>query len=1082
MHSTKRSTLSIYRSSAGSGKTYQLALEFISLAIRDPDLFNRILAVTFTNKATKEMKDRILDFLVKLSSGKGDELLSQVQERTRQSKKEIAENAGTVTRKILHQYTRFSVSTIDAFFQKIVKSFAKELGLLGNFGVELDRDKVKQEIIDRMIDEIGENKALTNWLIEFSYSKVDENKSWNIRPQIEMLTNEIFKESFRPIEKELSKLNHNDYKACLSQTKKIRNQFEHKMKSEAEKALKLMSAHGLSINDFAYKASGPAGYYTKILKNSFAPGERTRQACQNPENWYSRSSSKKDEIQKIVDSGLRTITSNLIQHYDRHIADYTTAKEVLKNIYAFGILSQITKKLKAYRQEHDVMLISDVSVFLNGIIAENDTPFIYEKTGSWYQNYLIDEFQDTSGFQWQNFKSLVENSLAEGKKNLLVGDGKQSIYRWRGGDWNLILNKVHEDLALYAPQEKFLNTNWRSAKNIVAFNNAIFGILPALIESNLKSRISGLTISESEKAHLSAKVDDVAKLYKDAGQRTAKKNNEPPKGRIEIVNYRKNDSTHWKEMALADLLPVIEQLQASGYQARDIAILVRKGEEGKKVIELLTTYKKSEKAKDGVCYEAISNESLYLQNSPAVRIIISAITFCLNPKDKIAFGEICFIHRHLQSHDAQVRKNEDLNYILSGASLPDNFTETCKNLIGLPVYEMIEKIIQLFRLGKRAHKVYLQAFQDVVMEYFAGAKKDMIDFLEWWHEQGKYHSIQIPEHVNAIQVMTIHKSKGLEFKAVLIPFCDWMMDHEATKTNYLWCKTDKDPYSAVGYLPLKYNNALANSYFAREYFEEMIKAQIDNLNLIYVALTRAEEFLMINCPPLGKEMRSAGDVVIKGVEIYEHTNDKSPEFNKADPDEHKIKYTIGNMAVSPPAEYVVQISPNTKSYRSSDWRTKIALKKRGSLFLSEKGKEKKAKIDFGLLAHEILASIDGQDEIARAIERYYFEGQISGKDKLSLAAQFNRIFSNAQVKSWFNTDWEVLSEASIVLKNQPPKRPDRVLVHNNKAIVIDFKTGMEKPADKKQILTYTEILKQMGYEKIEGYLLYITRNKVIQVA
>ncbi|MCK5699530.1 MAG: UvrD-helicase domain-containing protein, partial [Cyclobacteriaceae bacterium] len=475
MNSTPKETFSIYRSSAGSGKTYQLAIEFVAMAINNPNLFNKILAVTFTNKATKEMKERILSFLLLLANKDDAELLNQVKGKTRLSNEEICANAKIVIGKILHQYSQFSISTIDAFFQKIVKSFAKELGLLGNYKVEPDQDKIKLEIIEQIGDELGEDKELTNWLVDFSFTKVDENRSWNIRPQIESLANEVFKESFRPIEKDLQKIDRKKFKSFLEQVRKIKIEFEKAMKIKAREAIDLMESHGLSVDDFSYKSGGPAGYFNRIItKKEFDPKSRVAAAIDDPEKWYAKSSPKKVEIQQVVEGGLQELTQAIVDHYNEHIQEYTTANEVLKNFYVFGILSQIIKKLKDYRQENDVMLISDVPVFLTEIIANNDAPFIYEKTGTWFQHYLIDEFQDTSGFQWQNFKPLVENGLSQEFKSLLVGDGKQSIYRWRGGDWNLILHQVKEDLRMYNPADKHLNTNWRSARKIIEFNNEVF--------------------------------------------------------------------------------------------------------------------------------------------------------------------------------------------------------------------------------------------------------------------------------------------------------------------------------------------------------------------------------------------------------------------------------------------------------------------------------------------------------------------------------------------------------------------------------------------------------------------------------
>ena len=1080
LNSNITSTFSIYRSSAGSGKTYQLALEFITLAIKNPNLFDKILAVTFTNKATKEMKERILDFLMQLASGRKGEVLKRVVDETGLSEEKVVENAKIVIGNILHQYSSFSVSTIDAFFQKIVKSFAKELGLLGNYKVELDLDKVKQEIIDQIIDEIGEDRELTKWLVDFSFSKVDENKSWNIRPQIEMLANEVFKESFRSVSEYLEQISPDQFRSFLRKIRKVKNQFESEMKAAAKEILKLISNHGLSVEDFAYKNNGPAGYFQNVLNDRYKPGERLKAALADSEKWYAKSSQKKNEIIALVNSGLHEKTMLLTTYYSDLIPAYTTACEVLKNIYVFGILSQFIKKLKTYRQENDVMLISDVAVFLNGIISENEAPFIYEKTGSWFQHFLIDEFQDTSGFQWHNFRPLVENGLALGNKSLLVGDGKQSIYRWRGGDWNLILNEVEKDLKLFSPRKKKLGTNWRSGRKIVEFNNAMFEFLPGLLSDQLHGFHGKLELSEAEQTGLMEKISNVQKLYEDVLQDVAEKNLNPSNGRIEVNAFKKVEDHNWKESTLDELPKTIEILQAHGYKAKDIAILVRRGDEGKKVIERLIQYKNSEYAKDNICYDAISNESLFLGNSTAIRIIINVITYCLNPDDKIALSEISFNYNYLTRNN--LHEKSGLSFMLKDGRLPDNFYEECGELIQFPVYELIERIIQLFQLHGEQHKGYLQAFQDLVYEYFSQENKDINDFLDWWHEKGRRKSVQLPEDINAVQVMTIHKSKGLEFKAVLLPFCDWKLDHEGNKANYLWCKTDQLPFSEIEYLPVKYSGALADSYFAQEYFDERIKAHIDNLNLLYVALTRAEHFLMINCPPQRKEINCAGDLVMSGLEHILSNNVESFGVDIEEGYHDRIRYNMGK-AGGPGivSSFDADLIKKSTTYRSSDWRTKLALKKKGGIFFSETGEKKKAKINYGLIVHEILAGLRDQHETTAAVNKYYLEGQISKEDKAKISNQLDHIFSDDLVKSWFNTDWEVKVETAILRKGKHPKRPDRVLIHGRKAIIIDFKTGQEKSADRRQILTYKEVLKGMGFDDVEAYLLYIVEGNVVKV-
>ena len=1064
-------TFVIYRSSAGSGKTYRLAVEYIALCVSDPLLFSKVLAVTFTNKATREMKNRIIEFLIKLSEKEDEALMQAIREMTGLSEEAIAKNAREVIKNILHQYSRFSVSTIDAFFQKIVKSFARELGLLGNFTVELDQDKVMQEVIDRIIAGLEDEKDLTKWMVDFSYQQVDEGKSWNIRPQIKTLAREVLKESFREVIEDLNRTDAQMLRDFLMMIRRIKHSFEKGMKILAESALGFIDALGLSVDDFAYKGSGPAGYFNKILqKNDYKPGKRLLAALEDPDKWAAANAPRAHEIKHLVSSGLQDMAADIVNYYDEFIIDYNTAAVVLKNLHVYGILRKIVDELKTYRHEHDVMLISDIPVFLQKIIAENDAPFIYEKTGSWYRHFLIDEFQDTSQVQWGNFKPLIVNGLSQGYKSLLVGDGKQSIYRWRGGDWSLILHKVGQDLASWQPSVRTLDTNWRSGRKVVEFNNTVFSFVPPLLRDGFLAKIDEAALSDDDREALRRMADDVVSLYSDAVQQVAAKNLNPSRGMIEIRAYENDKENPWKERVLEELPTVIEKWQDAGVKARDIAVLVRKAEDGRKVIERLISYKKSPQAGAGYCYDAITGESLWLGNAPVVRLLVNLVRYLQN-NDKIALAEVCFNYSLIIHGEEAVTQNP-AKY-LSENVLPEEFLAQAGALIRLPVYEMNEHVIRMLELGKGEHREYIQVYQDAVQEFFSKENRDIREFLEWWDETGRKISVQIPDSVNAIRVMTIHKAKGLEFRAVIVPFADWKLDHDSRTGQFMWCRTERDPYDEMGYLPVSYSSILAETHFAGDYFAEMIKAHIDNLNLLYVALTRAEEYLLVNCPPESKNLTTVGDVLIRTLN----------EATFADPVKEVDGASVKTWLIGSPGEQGVADDHENNNisisgYRSSDWRQRLAIRRRGAIFK----KESRDRIDYGLLVHEILANVTTEEDVQPLIDLYHREGRLSEENRRILMDQLNHILANPEVKKWFDGTWEVKREAPVIMAGASPLRPDRVMIKGNKAVVIDFKTGGEKSADRRQVLQYRDTLVKMGYEDTEAWLLYIGLNKVIKIA
>ncbi len=1078
--SQKDTTLfQIYRSSAGSGKTYTLALEFIALALEKPHLATRILAVTFTNKATREMKERIIKFLTELAAGKNNALKTQLSQKTGLSEDLIQKNAGSVLKRILHQYSNFNVSTIDAFFQKIVKSFAREIGLLGNFKVELDTELVKQDIVDMLIEDIGlEGKEmLTDWLVEFSNDQVDDSKSWDVRPSILQLSKEIFKENFNIIYEDLMYQNpgKQNFKTFIAQLKGIVIGFENIMFSIGKEGKMIMDKHGITPDDCFQKSKGPGGYFYRLIaKKKFTPNKYVLSAYTDPGKWTPAKSSKKAQLQQALNFGLQDSLVKAVEYYETQSIQYNSAKEVLKNFYVFGILADLIEKLRIYRQENDLMLISDIPVFLKSIIADNDAPFIYEKTGSWFRHFLIDEFQDTSGYQWYNFKPLIQNSLSEGHKNLVVGDGKQSIYRWRGSDWDLILKTIADDLRIWSPQEEVLDTNWRSLPKVIHLNNHLFTTIPGMLRDHYLAELSENTVDP----YLNALGDDLMELYKDVEQKVSDSKSEGTKtGFFRISFFREEEEKNITENILNSIPATIEEIQNAGYQANDICILVRRSVEGRRVIETLNAYKNTLEPDVPHNFEVISNESLFLNNHPAIRLLVSAFRYLNNPDDSIARAEL---HHYISLLKTGTEGSEHLSVMdfssQEGFDVLLQLENSREILLNLPLYEMTENLIRLFRIGDSGAYPFLTAFQNVILQVTDNKNVGIQSFLEWWDDKGSDQSIQVQDDIDAIRVMTIHKAKGLEFKVVLVPFCDWKINQDGR--TILWCNTDKPPFNKIKYLPLKYSNELANTHFAPQYFSEKIKSYIDNTNLLYVALTRAGEALFINAPmPKSAEIKCIADVLYPGVKsIKDETLNDLILSEETDRD----VFQCGNLS-NPEKTSVTSKEPAVRVYNSNEWRNKLKIVRRSKDFFREDFSEKEERIHYGLVVHDVLSKVRSIQEIAGELAKYQTEGLINDHDRQILREHLRTLFSDREIRSWFEGDWEVKAEVPILTKSGHPKRPDRVLIKDNRAIIIDFKTGKEQFQDKSQVLEYCELLKQMNY-KIEGaWLLYISLTKKVQV-
>ncbi|CAN5396691.1 UvrD-helicase domain-containing protein [soil metagenome] len=1107
----------IYRSSAGSGKTYTLAREYLKLSLKNPDQYRYILAVTFTNKATQEMKSRILDFLYSIASGRESSMKNEIKNFLSLDEQEIRARAKDVLERIIHDYSHFSISTIDSFFQKIIWNFAKEIGLQSGFKLELDQDKVLSEVVEMVLEDISKDNSLKNWLIKFAGEKVDEGQSWDIRENIKQLGKELFKESFKSIEKDLADLssNPNLISEYLGRLKAVKSSFELSMRNLGSKACSIMKEHNLEVKDFSYGKSGVMGYLENICANNkYSYGARVKQAFQSRESWHTKSSPKKEIINKAVEEGIFDALSEVLILFEKEYKKYQAAIQILKFIYTFGVLSHINRKIKDYSDQNDLLLISDATAFLKEIIAENEAPFIYEKTGSTYKHFLIDEFQDTSGFQWANFRPLLINSIAEGHPNLVVGDIKQSIYRWRGGDWKLLLEQISSDIGEEHTQILNLNTNWRSKKNIIDFNNSLFNTAPQIL---VKMIIDQLEKSESLndetlKEELLNQAQNIIKAYDDVYQQLpAPITSENFCGYVNMTFFEseekasdsdeEEESIFWKQQIQARLPKMIEEIQDQGYSLKDVAILVRNSQEGREIASSLLKYKSSPEAKPGYSYEVISAESLLISGAISPTLLVNALKFLNNSENIIAKVHLAYdyqkyilkkedLNLHRLFEKASSRSNKELEELL-----PENFLVNFGSLSQLPLYELVEELVRIFRLNQLMGEItFTQAFQDLVLTFTKDEKPDINSFLEYWEEKGCKTSVLISEKLDAIKILTIHKSKGLQYKVVIIPFCNWNIDHKTKPPTILWSTSNVFPFNEMKYLPLQYSSSLEDTVYQKAYFEEMMKAQIDNLNLLYVAFTRAEECLYVfgQKPKINKKgsyglkcmssllyyIFTAGyledKIELKFKKEYDYSNLSSSykaEVSILEIGDQDFKCSNGNGTTEPNSSTLSQ-------YISEPWRERLKIRSRAKDFFNA---ESRKKINYGILLHQVLAKIKTTEDIPKVLQDFYFMGEIDQEDLNLLNEQIFKILEHEQVKQWYTNDWEVMTEAPVLPQSGDIKRFDRVMIKDKKAIVVDFKSGIKSDFHQKQVFDYVDLLNQMQYSPVEGYLVYLADGSVERV-
>ncbi|MEP5362924.1 MAG: UvrD-helicase domain-containing protein [Reichenbachiella sp.] len=1034
---------SIYRASAGSGKTYILTYNYIRLALKYPDYFKTVLAVTFTNKATEEMKSRILETLEQLSKGE-HAMSSDLQIELNITEGQLAERADALLRSILHNYSFFAVTTIDAFFQKIVRSFAREIGIQTGFKIELDQSKVISEVIDKMLLEMVDDPQLIRWLTDFAIYQINQGKSWDTRNDIKSLSNELFNEFLVQ--------NKHQVFAQLSQENFIGNfiislnnrskELVSGLKEIGQKIKLNLEGHGLTRDDFTYKAAGVGGYLDKVVNGEFAePGKRVYDALEQGK-WYSKGSDTGAAVDNAIADGLADLLSTAIDYYFKHNREYQSLQQVIKYIYTFGLLSRISEEINNYREDNDLLLISDFPVFLNEIINDSDAPYIYEKVGTRYKHYLIDEFQDTSGLQWNNFKPLIQDTLSAGNFSMVVGDIKQSIYRWRGGNWKILLDQIRKDIGESQIKDEGLSTNRRSKQNIVEFNNDLFNQAPEMLESHL-----GANHAEAIQANLNMKAayhSSAQQLFDESGE-----------GLINLQFYEKNDEIEdADEFVIEELVKNIKRLQDANYQLNDIAILVRTNPQGRKITEGLMEYH-LKAGNDGYKYDVISNESLFIKNNPAVHLVLQSLTWIANTEQPLAISQLKYacqqyaerIGDHINVEELVVREDE---------------------LTRMNLSQMVEILIDHFNLfSKPQDHAYILSFQDLVIDYLKYERDSLNDFLVWWADHDT-RSIQVSEDQEAMRLMTVHKSKGLQFKVVIVPYCQWKLDHSGTNEQLLWCETSGSPVlEQIPFVPVRYKSDLSNTVFAQDYFLEKSDIYLDNLNLLYVALTRAEEalFILSQVNANSKGITHVGDI------LFNYTKEKALI------QEGLESIEIGRLPAysSYVEELLNQESLLPVSFSVPVDRVKLRHKAR---ILEESVIES---INYGQIIHWIFSLIQSKKDFTMALDKAQIKFGLSNEEMVDIKIKLREIWEIPQIAGWFESSWQVKNESSILLTDGKLKRPDRVIVRNNKAIVIDYKTGARSESHLRQVSEYKSILGQMGYDQVDGYLIYLSEPGVLAV-
>ena len=1090
----------ILNASAGSGKTYQLAFQYVLDVIRDPDLYRRILAVTFTNKATEEMKTRILKEIHNLASGEPSDYLRGRENLCRilsLDELTIRQRAVRVRSKILHDYSHFTVLTIDTFFQRILRAFIRELGIDLNYNVEIETSSVLAKGADALIEQITVNRDLQRWLSEFVQERIDEGRKWDIRDGILALAGEIFKEknkSALSLERSREEL-----KGIVSRAWEPVEATQREFRKTAEQAVGIISGADLSPEDFPSKSKGFAMWFYTAAEGALKPyGSRVVDATESEACW-----GKSGSPSRNLAPQLRPLLCRMRRLYDensRHRNTYTLLHE---NYRSFALLTDLYARVQQLCKEQNLMLLSETKYLLAEFIDQNDAPFIYEKVGNRFDRFMIDEFQDTSVREWENFLPLLQNAMAQSAETsvLLVGDIKQSIYRWRGGDWRILQEEALKALGTSNTEIVPLCENWRSLPQIVAFNNHIIAQIVRIDTLRLKKVLAQAVANGSIPASDADRLGEtLANAYKTHIQKPCLKKRNPGYVSIETFDTRP---------------PVVERICAlldRGFRPCDMLILVRRAADGARIAAELLDFKRRN-TDPRYRFDVMTQEALIVGNAPVTSFVTAALRLALNPADTLA--RALFNHYLGREFDA-----------LPGESEKEFF----RAIRLLSPEEAFERIVMEFRLqDDRQQTAYLQAIHDQIITFCATKIADIELFLRWWDETGCNRSLSVGESVSTIEISTIHKAKGLEKSVVLVPYCSWQLEPmSGSIQDIVWAEAE-----GIGAFPVRYRKEMADSAFSKEYYHELVYAHVDSINLLYVALTRASESLHLFIP---SRKANIGELLLNGIGIegdkaflrmpspekgsepggvasgQEPTSEDTPGTGTGNgaesvleghytEDEHGKHFAFGEFTGPEsadekekeaetgqgPATGIVRPRKRAKQLQHlvleeyPTAQTELQLRLPSQRYFEE-GETELSPRNFGILMHRAFEQADDQAQIDAAVLKMQADGTLSKADADDLKQRIARALQQPEVREWFSGKWRrVRNEQEIICPgNLSVRRPDRVMVGDGgRAVVVDYKFGkLDIESHRQQIREYMRLLREMGYAKTEGFLWYVRLGKI----
>lgn len=1063
--------LIVYKASAGSGKTFTLAVEYIKLLILNPRAYRQILAVTFTNKATAEMKERILEQLYGIwtADKESDAYLQRIVTETAKPEADVRQAAGVALTYMLHDYSRFRVETIDSFFQSVMRNLARELELSPNLNIELNNTEVLSDAVDSMIEKLGPTSPVLAWLLDYINERIADDKRWNVSDEVKSFGRNIFDEGY--IEKGEGLRQHLHDPHLLRNYRRDLRELEtealEQMKGFYDQFCGELDHHELAAVDLKNGAKGIGSYFRKLYDGNLSDNifNSTAIKClQDESNWATKTSKRRDDIIALAANSLMPLLAEAEKFRRKNNRVVNSCRLSAQHLNKVQLLANIDEEVRHLNRENNRFLLSDTNALLHQLVKDGDSSFVFEKIGANIRNVMIDEFQDTSRMQWSNFKLLLLEGLSQGADSLIVGDVKQSIYRWRNGDWG-ILNGLNRQIGHFPIRVETLKTNRRSETNIIRFNNRIF---TAAVDY----------LNELYREQMKKECIPLQKAYADVQQESPKTVH---RGYVK-VSFLEPDAEHdYTEQTLLALGTEVARLQADGVRLNDIAILVRKN---KSIPRIADYFDKELQCK------IVSDEAFRLDASLAVSMMIDALRYLSNPENRIARAQLVANYVPLcevAPEGGGSSPAPDLNALFLAREpeslLPAEFIANSAKLRLMPLYELLEELFRLFDLTRIADQdAYLFAFFDAVTDYLQSHSSDIDTFVRFWDETLAGKTIPSGE-MDGIRIFSIHKSKGLEFHTVLLPFCDWKLENE-TNNQLVWCTPEAAPFNGLDIVPVNFSTQMAESIYQEEYLQERLQLWVDNLNLLYVAFTRAGKNLIVwskqgQKGTMAELLANALPAVAREAEAT-WTNDDAYEEGTRCPSEEVSSKRSTNKLTREPEKLPVAMTSQLhevefrQSNRSADFIRGIDEEESDDRFINR-----------GRLLHTLFSAIETEADIDAAISRLVFEGIIGSREaEEQIRTLTRKAFALPQVQEWYSGRWQLFNECAIIYQEEgalQTRRPDRVMMLDGRVVVVDFKFGRRNKKYNKQVQGYVQLLARMGYSNITGYLWYVEEEAIEKV-